>query len=54
MPTVCQALRWTLGKQQGMRDMIPDPMGPVVQQDRQPLKEHPQHGISSKGQGVIW
>ena len=48
MPTVCQALRWSLGRQQGVRDMTPAPMGHVAQQDRQPLKEHPQHGISSE------
>lgn len=54
-PTVRQALRWTLGRQQGMREMmIPAPMGLVVQQDRQPVKDHSQQGISSKEQRAIW
>ena len=53
-PTVCQALSWTLGRQQGVREMmIPAPMGHVVQQDRRPMKDHSQQGTSSKEQRAL-
>lgn len=56
MPAVCQALCWTVGTQQGMRQMkIPALMEAVFQQDRHPMKEHSWQGIPSKEeQGATW